>query len=330
MVRGIHRQPRLAGGAVVTENGTLSSDDFVAGSTGWQIAGDGDVEFNSGTFRGTVAAGSVVTGGITVNSGGSMSSANYVADTSGWKVDGTGTAEFNSVKVRGTITSGGNLQSANYSVDSAGWKIDGSGTSEFNSVKVRGQITSGGSLSSSNYSAGSAGWSIAGNGAAEFNNVTVRGDVIASSFTTNTGGGVTAWASFGAPPGGGGSQGALVLYRGSVPVGLIYGTPSGGVEVTATNSGGTGVVPFLALSGGDAVLEGQDVQILATTGDLSLDPASGHHLVVNGKIGGTTTCQFDNEPEVLGSGNGVLVHSVNGSRWRIAVTNSGTLSIASA
>jgi hypothetical protein len=35
----------------------LQSTGFVTGSTGWQIKGNGDVEFNSGTFRGSLIAG---------------------------------------------------------------------------------------------------------------------------------------------------------------------------------------------------------------------------------------------------------------------------------
>lgn len=328
MVRGVHRQPRLAGGAIVTENGTLASDDFSAGVAGWQISGNGNAEFNNGTFRGTVTSGSTITGGITVQSGGSMSSANYVADTSGWKIDGTGTAEFNSVKVRGSITSGGALQSSNFSADSAGWKVDGAGTAEFNSVKVRGTITSGGTLASANFSTGSTGWSIAGSGAAEFNNVTVRGAIVASSFTTDTTG-ATSWVQFGAAPGGSGNS-AIYMYRSSIPVAVLYGVTGGGTVLSATNSSAVGQPPFLNLDASSgATLEGAQAFVVATAGDLSLD-STGGHVVVNGKFGGTTTTQFDNEPEVLGSGNGVLVHSVNGSRWRIAVTNAGTLSIASA
>lgn len=54
--RIIQHRMRLAGGAVVTENGSLESDDFVAGVSGWQINGLGDVEFNDGVFRGTIEA----------------------------------------------------------------------------------------------------------------------------------------------------------------------------------------------------------------------------------------------------------------------------------
>lgn len=38
-------------------NQDLQSSDFVSGSTGWKIYGNGDVEFNDGTFRGALEAG---------------------------------------------------------------------------------------------------------------------------------------------------------------------------------------------------------------------------------------------------------------------------------
>jgi hypothetical protein len=61
--RTIAHRMRLAGGAVVTENGRLESDDFDGttfaaddSTTGWAIYGNGDVVFNSGVFRGTIEA----------------------------------------------------------------------------------------------------------------------------------------------------------------------------------------------------------------------------------------------------------------------------------
>lgn len=40
-------------------NQDMKSSNFVTGTSGWQIQGDGDVEFNDGTFRGTLEAGSI-------------------------------------------------------------------------------------------------------------------------------------------------------------------------------------------------------------------------------------------------------------------------------
>lgn len=41
----------------------IQSSNFVSGSTGWQIKGNGDVEFNNGTFRGALTAATIDIGG---------------------------------------------------------------------------------------------------------------------------------------------------------------------------------------------------------------------------------------------------------------------------
>ena len=46
-------------GNITMVAGLLQSYNFVTGSTGWQINYDGDVEFNSGVFRGSLVAGSI-------------------------------------------------------------------------------------------------------------------------------------------------------------------------------------------------------------------------------------------------------------------------------
>lgn len=54
--RTIAHRIRLVGGATVTENGVLQSEDYVPGVSGWCIFGNGDVEFNDGVFRGEIDA----------------------------------------------------------------------------------------------------------------------------------------------------------------------------------------------------------------------------------------------------------------------------------
>lgn len=44
-------------GGVVLMRPAIQSPDYVAGVSGWAIRQDGTVEFNSGTFRGTITAG---------------------------------------------------------------------------------------------------------------------------------------------------------------------------------------------------------------------------------------------------------------------------------
>jgi hypothetical protein len=50
---------RQTGKAVVVAGADLHSEDFVSNTSGWQIDGDGNAEFNSGTFRGQLIAGSI-------------------------------------------------------------------------------------------------------------------------------------------------------------------------------------------------------------------------------------------------------------------------------
>lgn len=62
----------------------LKSINYVAGSTGWRISNEGDVEFNDITLRGT------------------LQSDNFVAGTSGWRLLDTGAAEMSQVTIRGS------------------------------------------------------------------------------------------------------------------------------------------------------------------------------------------------------------------------------------
>jgi hypothetical protein len=52
---------------VLYPNQDMQSQNFVTGVSGWQIQGDGDVEFGSGTFRGTITATGGAIGGWTIN-----------------------------------------------------------------------------------------------------------------------------------------------------------------------------------------------------------------------------------------------------------------------
>lgn len=79
--RTIQNRMRLQGGAVVTEHGTLRSDDYQAGVAGWSIDGDGDAEFNNGTFRGTVVADSFEGAADGANL---LANGTFDVDTSSW------------------------------------------------------------------------------------------------------------------------------------------------------------------------------------------------------------------------------------------------------
>lgn len=53
-------QHSIAGGQGNLIATSLQSPDFSSGSTGWQVRKDGSVEFNNGTFRGTISGGTLI------------------------------------------------------------------------------------------------------------------------------------------------------------------------------------------------------------------------------------------------------------------------------
>jgi hypothetical protein len=97
------RNSILAGEELVRSG--MRSPDFTTsgGTTGWWIGRNGDVIFNNGIFRGTIAAGALITGSVIIDVAGDIRSANYVAGVSGFIIRGDGFAEFNDVTARGDI-----------------------------------------------------------------------------------------------------------------------------------------------------------------------------------------------------------------------------------
>lgn len=98
----------LAGGT----QGVIRSENYVAGSSGWAIFGDGSAEFQSITisvgFDDVGASATGNTSGLIIGSGGTMESSNFVSGSTGWQIDGDGNAEFNS------ITTVGDYKSSNW------------------------------------------------------------------------------------------------------------------------------------------------------------------------------------------------------------------------
>lgn len=203
---------------IMSDGGTLRSQGYSEGSSGWQVEGGGDAEFNSVVIRGTVHAGSgsdvdwsyisnvavdnaditdlsadKITSGtvdaatITLDASGVIESDDYVAGTSGFHLDGDGSAEFNDVTVRGAIEAGAgsdvdwsyikNVSIENADIDNVSADKITAGTIGAEAIEV----ASGGSIASSDYVAGTSGWKIDGAGDAELNDVTVRGDLISGS-----------------------------------------------------------------------------------------------------------------------------------------------------
>jgi hypothetical protein len=90
-------------------DGYLQSDNFITGSTGWQIKSDGSVEFNDGVFRGSLIVGS---NAFHVDTSGNIwwgDYATYALAVAGGatRISSAGSAVFTSVSVSGYIISGG-------------------------------------------------------------------------------------------------------------------------------------------------------------------------------------------------------------------------------
>ena len=152
--------------------GTIRSSNYVANTSGWIIKSNGDVEFESGTFRGDLdGAGGTFSGTISAN-----------------QVTG-GTLDFNSVTAGNLDFSSLSVQAGDIVAEIATGEITDaligdvsvgkltSGSIVGNSITLGSSGNTSGSISSHNFSSGSAGFSIDYDGDAEFNNVTVRGDL---------------------------------------------------------------------------------------------------------------------------------------------------------
>jgi hypothetical protein len=124
---------------------TLQSTNYAAGASGWKIWRNGDVEFENGTFRGTInATAGNFTGTVYVGTAPNrvlidgankvLKSENFLTTVSGWQILGTGSAEFNDIIARGT------LQSDNFVSGVSGWRIQSTGQAEFQDVIVRGEL----------------------------------------------------------------------------------------------------------------------------------------------------------------------------------------------
>ena len=157
---------------VMISGESVESSNFVSGTSGWQIDGDGNAEFNSVVIRdslyvmpsGTSFPGSPEDGELFHRTDQNRTF-RYDADNTVWlPLDyiGDGARIANAIIDNAHIT------------DLAAGKIT-AGTISGEEIIIAGGTS--GILRSSNFSAGSAGWRIRGDGSAEFNDVTIRGDI---------------------------------------------------------------------------------------------------------------------------------------------------------
>jgi len=91
---------------ITGSNGVIQSVNYVADTSGFKIAGDGNAEFNSVKVRGTLYASTLETGN-TLNVKGTIKSNNYSASTPypGWLINGSGDVTFHDITITGQIVS---------------------------------------------------------------------------------------------------------------------------------------------------------------------------------------------------------------------------------
>ena len=98
---------KLSAGNLELDGGnTEITGNYSAGSQGFKLANDGTVEFNSGTFRGDLAAGTIDIGSnaFQVNSSGQLFMGNAVFGSAPFRVDSDGSLVANGAVISGTLT----------------------------------------------------------------------------------------------------------------------------------------------------------------------------------------------------------------------------------
>lgn len=117
-------------GAVSLVGGFLQSKNFVTGSTGWRIDANGDIEGNSGTFRGAISASTIDIGGSDVTS--------FHVDIDGNMWSGSGTFATGTFKV----SSSGALSTNQIINTGAGGTFDLSSVNDLIVLNVRSYVSS--------------------------------------------------------------------------------------------------------------------------------------------------------------------------------------------
>lgn len=121
------QSPTFDGGAEILNTGAIRSANYLAGSEGWAIGGNGTAEFNNLLVRNSGIIGGVALGLSDIDGqmdGGSIASVNFVSGVTGWAIDGQGNSEFNSGYFRGAIAGGnidiGGADASSFHVDAVG------------------------------------------------------------------------------------------------------------------------------------------------------------------------------------------------------------------
>lgn len=90
-------------GAALLETAYIESYNYVSGTSGWKINGNGNAEFSGVVVRGTIYASAGTIGGSNIGST-YIQSTNFVTGSAGWRLQSNGAAEFGAASIRGQLT----------------------------------------------------------------------------------------------------------------------------------------------------------------------------------------------------------------------------------
>lgn len=172
-------------------NQNLQSSNFISGSAGWQIQGNGNVEFNDGTFRGALTAATIDIGGsdatsfhVDIDGNMWLGAATFNISTNPFAVSNAGVIRAVSGTIGGwtlsstTIRAGGSSDAtANVLIDSGNTLIR-LGPTSGNSISLDGANLR---IRSSNYSAGVSGFTVEPT-LIEAQNLRARGEMSGMTF----------------------------------------------------------------------------------------------------------------------------------------------------
>jgi len=127
--------------------GSVKSDNYEAGVSGWQINNSGSAEFQNATIRGSLNASDLDAGTIdfaTISRSGMSVIADEIANgaVTDAKIDTVSVSKLlaGDINVAWNLIAGGSVKSDNYEAGVSGWQINNSGSAEFQNVTIRGSL----------------------------------------------------------------------------------------------------------------------------------------------------------------------------------------------
>jgi carbonic anhydrase/acetyltransferase-like protein (isoleucine patch superfamily) len=173
---------------VVQVGDTISSNNYSASTTGWQIRSDGSAEFNNNV---------TITGNITAGSASSLTNGNVTGGTitgGTITIGNTATANLFKVYADGSLSLGSNTTFANapFRVTEQGALVATSATITGNitagtASNISGSVVTGGTISGTSINIGSGAFTVSNAGALVATSATITGNITAGAASTITG-----------------------------------------------------------------------------------------------------------------------------------------------